>query len=148
MKTIKKGIVYFANVEHYELDGAFSDNPSNCGLAICYAIATSEKSKLILMDLEAAHKKTGVETKWHRSYDSRKMFVKIFPNLKDFLGDYGNDKFGYWYLKIEYHGIEVSIIGDRDTNTIAAAYPKEVSLDLTPLLGDVERLTRTFSQET
>lgn len=144
MKILSKSISYLLNIERYDLDDVFTQLTSSSGLIISYVLATSKSSKLISLELIAKHEEIGVIEKWYNRF-CQESFANTFHGLKDFLEAYDYNDFGMWIAKVLYKGVEVTISGDRDNTELGVSYPKEIKLNLLPLLSEVESSTYQYN---
>ena len=127
--------------QRFSLNDTFSTSANNKGLIICYALATCPKVRMVSLELEADFEEIGVPTAWYRKH-TNESFTVAYKTIHDFLDVYDHDDFGEWDLTVVYQNIEISICGRRAETEIGLSYPKEIKLNLLPLLYEVE--TSTF----
>lgn len=144
MKVISKEIYYSYNSQRYDLNDTFSEKQTNKGLVICYALSSCEKSELISLELRAIQEEVGVPTKWHNKY-SKESFKSVFSSLGSFLDHFDDETFGKWRINLCYQDVEIGISGSRSSTEIGLSYPQDKSLNLLPLLSDIETGTYCYN---
>ncbi len=144
MKIISKNVDHLSNIERYDLCDVFSESASSKGLIICYALAACENCKLVSLDLIAKHKEIGVPEKWHKKY-SETSFTTSFDDIESFLHAYDDDDFGRWTLTAIYQNFEVVLSGEKDKTVVSVSYPKDVKVNLLPLLSGIEATTYRYN---
>lgn len=144
MRIVSKEIYYGYNSQRYDLNDTFSEETSNKGLVLCYALATCVKSRMVSLELEAKHEEIGVPIKWNKKY-SCESFSTHFNDLESFLNIYDNEDFGKWRLILNYQNVEIGISGKKNDTEIGLSYPEDKKLNILPLLSEVETATYEFN---
>ena len=119
------------------------DGAIRTGVLICYLITQNQKIEFITFRAEAEHEEIGVPLAWEVQYDRAKFHEK-FPSFSQFAKRFNKDGVGIWKLKVIYDNTELTITGWGEEDEISVSYSVEESVDIFPLLSEIEKTSYNF----
>ena len=133
MINLFKYTSYSVKIEHFFFDRLYSsmEEGMDAGLLICYALLTSDKTKLISLDTEAKQN-TENESQLHCYSKS------FYSSYSDFVKACDDNNVERWTLNISYNDDNITFMGSRGKGDFGVTYFKSKRIDIFPLLRDVE----------
>ena len=115
----------------YQIDIPNFLGVKNSQLVPCYILGHNKEIQITDILVESVNKNTGYNVQWQSCvrYDSED-FQNSYPNVKDFLSQYDNNKFAGWCIIFKIDNVEYGLTGKVDSDEIRLNCYREIKEDV------------------